>query len=81
MLHSQIQADLTNTNPLSELYCFSEEKSIAEKPEDFNEDNLQLLRAVPTEEKINLFIAACYDCAQFPSECIVVSLIYINRLL
>lgn len=54
--------------PISEdddLYFFSEEKYIKEKPEAFDEARLALLRETPTVENIDEFIQALYDCAQF----------------
>ena len=49
----------------NDLYFFSEEKYIKEKPEAFDEARLALLRETPTIENINEFIQALYDCAQF----------------
>eukprot|EP00826_Nyctotherus_ovalis_P051959 TRINITY_DN6531_c0_g1_i6.p1 TRINITY_DN6531_c0_g1~~TRINITY_DN6531_c0_g1_i6.p1 ORF type:complete len:279 (+),score=94.46 TRINITY_DN6531_c0_g1_i6:694-1530(+) len=64
-----------------DLYYFSEEKYIREKPEAFDEERLALLRETPTIDNINEFIQALYDCAQFSPECCVICLIYINRII
>jgi hypothetical protein len=77
----------------SDLYFFSEEKYISEKPEAFDEQRLALLRETPTVENIYEFMHALYECAQFrylltsskltlfSPECCVICLIYINRLI
>ena len=38
-------------------------------------------REVPTEETIYYTIRSVYDCARFPSECLIVSLVYMERLI
>jgi len=68
-------------NQNSDLYFFSEEKYIQEKPDEFDEQRRALLRAVPTVESIDEFIQALYDCAQFSPECLIICLVYINRLI
>jgi len=65
----------------SDLAFFSEEKYIAEKPEDFDETRKALLRETPSVENIYEFMKALYDCAQFSAECCIISLVYINRLI
>jgi hypothetical protein len=84
ILHSQMTEDQSSgkeLNPNSDLYFFSEEKYIQEKPEEFDEQRRSLLRAVPTVESIDEFIQALYDCAQFSPECLIICLVYINRLI
>ena len=49
----------------SDLYFFSEEKYISEKPEAFDDQRLALLRETPTVENIYEFMHALYECAQF----------------
>ena len=49
----------------SELFFFSEEKYILEKPEAFDPERIAMLRETPTIEQILDFIKALYDCAQF----------------
>ena len=49
----------------SELFFFSEEKYILEKPEAFDPERIAMLRETPTIEHILDFIKALYDCAQF----------------
>ena len=65
----------------SDLYFFSEEKYIKEKPESFDEKRIELLRETPKVENINEFMKALYDCAQFSPECCIICLVYINRLI
>ena len=48
-----------------DLYSFSEEKYISEKPEAFDNARLALLREIPTAENMYEFLMALYDCAQF----------------
>ena len=84
ILHSQMLEDQGSgkeLNPNSELYFFSEEKYIQEKPEEFDEQRKALLRAVPTVDNIDEFMQALFDCAQFSPECCIICLVYINRLI
>lgn len=84
VIHSQMLEDQSSgktLNPNSELYFFSEEKYMKEKPEEFDEKRKALLRAPPTVENIAEFMLALYECACFSPECCIMSLIYINRLI
>ena len=84
ILHSQMLEDQHSgkqINQESDLFFFSEEKYILEKPEAFDEERIALLRETPTVENIYEFIKALYDCAQFSTECCIISLVYINRLI
>jgi hypothetical protein len=65
----------------SELYYFSEQKYIKEKPEDFDQDRILLLRQTPSVEEMMDFIKALFDTAQFSPECCIICLVYINRLI
>jgi len=49
--------------PDTDLFFFSEEKYINEKPEEFDENRRELLRGTPTVDHISEFIKALYDCA------------------
>ncbi|KAM3127981.1 hypothetical protein pb186bvf_019912 [Paramecium bursaria] len=64
----------------SELFFFSEEKYIEEKPNEFDQDRIELLRSFPSENEIQEFLIALYDCARFSPECCIICLVYINRL-
>jgi len=84
ILHSQMLEDQNSGKKLapgSDLYFFSEEKYISEKPEEFDEQRKALLRETPTAENIYEFMKALYDCAQFSPECCIICLVYINRLI
>lgn len=84
LLHSNILEDIEDEKkiePNSDSYYFDEEKYIAERPENFNEERKALLRKVPTQIDINGFIDALYDIAQFSPECCIICLIYINRII
>lgn len=84
IIHSQMLEDMTQGKDIdttSELYYFSEERYIAEHPEAFDEQRLELLRRAPTVDNIYEFIKALFDCAQFSPECCIICLIYINRLI
>lgn len=84
ILHSQMLEDQANGKEIpeaSELYYFSEEKYIKEKPEEFDEQRKALLRETPTVDNIYEFMKALYDCAQFSPECCIICLVYINRLI
>jgi len=41
----------------------------------------RMRREVPTEETIYCTVRSIYDCARLPSECLIVSLVYIERLI
>jgi hypothetical protein len=84
ILHSQMVEDQQAGNailPTSDLYFFSEEKYIAEKPDEFDSARRQLLRQMPSVDNIHEFMKALYDCAQFSPECCIICLVYINRLI
>ena len=49
----------------SDLFFFSEEKYILEKPEAFDKQRISILRSTPTAEQILDFIKALFDCAKF----------------
>ena len=84
LLHSNLLEDIEDNKtiePKSELYFFDEEKYIKENPDNFDEERIELLRKVPSQEDICSFIEALYDIAQFSGECCVICLIYINRII
>ena len=84
LLHSNLLEDIEDNKtiePKSELYFFDEEKYIKENPDNFDEERIELLRKIPTQEDICSFIEALYDIAQFSGECCVICLIYINRII
>ena len=83
LLLTTLEEDLEDgkTIPVkSPLYYFSEEKYIAENPDDYDDDRLEILRAVPSEDDISAFLGALYEYGGFSPECCVICLIYINRL-
>ena len=83
LLHGDMMGDIEDEltiDPRSAMYFFDEEKYIAEKPEKFNAERIELLRKIPTEEEFSKFIEALYDIAQFSGECCVICLIYIYRI-
>lgn len=65
----------------SDLYYFSDEKYINEKPDEFEEERKELMKETPTVDNIYEFIKALYDCAQFSAECCIIALVYINRMI
>ena len=84
ILHSQILEDHQSNKiiaPGSDVFFFSEEKYILEKPESFDKARIALLRETPSVENIFDFMKALDDCAQFSSECCIISLVYINRII
>lgn len=68
-------------DPNNELYYFSEEKYIEERPEEFDEKRKEKLRTPPTQEDMAEYLQALYDCAKFSPECVVFCLIYLHRLM
>ena len=84
ILHSQMVEDAANPKKIdekSDLFFFSEEKYILERPEEYNESRKALLREMPTIDSIAEFMNALYECGQFSIECCVVCLVYINRFI
>lgn len=84
IIHSQLLEDMGLGKKIpedSDLFFFSEEKYIKEKPEEFDEQRKALLRETPTVDNIYEFMKALYDCAQFSPECCIICLVYINRLI
>ena len=84
IIHSQILEDIQNEREIeedSDLFFFSEEKYIKEKPEEYDESRRALLREMPTIDSITEFIKALYECAQFSTECCIICLVYINRII
>lgn len=84
ILHSQMVEDAVTPRKIdenSDLFFFSEEKYIKERPEEYNESRKALLREMPTIESIAEFMNALYECGQFSIECCVVCLVYINRFI
>ena len=68
ILHSQMLEDLGQGKTIpeaSDLFYFSEEKYIKEKPEAFDKQRIALLRETPSLEQILDFVKALFDCAQF----------------
>ena len=47
----------------ADLFYFSEEKYIKEKPEAFDQQRITLVRETPSPEQILDFIKALFDCA------------------
>ena len=84
ILQSQMLEDIKlgkHLDPSKDEFFFSEEKYILEKPDQFDEARLQLLRSTPSVENMYEFIKALFDCAQFSPECCIVALVYINRII
>jgi hypothetical protein len=84
ILHTQLLEDMAMGKKIPEdpdLFCFSEEKYIKEKPEEFDELRKAMLRETPTMENIYEFMKALYDCAKFSPECCIICLVYINRMI
>lgn len=84
IIHSQMLEDTSlgrEIGSTSDLYYFSEEKYIREKPEEFDEQRRAMLRKPPSVDDIFEFMRAIYDCAQFSPECCIICLVYINRLI
>ena len=84
MLYTQLSEDKTLTKKISEksdLYYFSEEKYIKEYPQYFDRQKIENIHKEPTIDEIIDFIEALYNCVQFSSECCIIGLIYINRII
>ena len=70
LLHSNLMEDIQDEktiHPKSDLYYFSEEKYINESPGSFDEDRVNLLRKIPTQEDIFGFIEVRKIIPQFSS--------------
>jgi hypothetical protein len=84
MLYTQLSEDKTLTKKISEksdLYYFSEEKYIKEYPQYFDRQKIENIRKEPTIDEIIDFIEALYNCVQFSSECVIIGMIYIDRII
>ena len=84
MIFTQLTEDKTLTKKISEksdLYYFSEEKYIKEYPQFFDRQKIENIQKEPTIDEIIDFIEALYNCVQFSSECCIIGLIYINRII
>ena len=84
ILQSQLNEDLNlgkTISKKSDLYFFSEEKYIDEYPQYFDKQRTENIRKIPTLDDMINFIEALYNCVQFSSECCIISLIYINRII
>ncbi|KRX10385.1 hypothetical protein PPERSA_10484 [Pseudocohnilembus persalinus] len=73
VINEQMISDYQKTFPRDHiLQYFNEEKYIKEKPEQFSQDRIALLRQLPEEEHIFEFIYAIYMIAEFSHECCIV---------
>jgi len=74
IINSQMQEDKDSENISrnSELYPFCEDKYIEEKPDEYDEKRIALLREMPSKETLCEFIKALYDCAHFSPECLII---------
>ena len=84
ILQSQLNEDLNlgkTISKKSDLYFFSEEKYIDEFPQYFDKQRIENIKKIPTLDDMINFIEALYNCVQFSSECCIISLIYINRII
>ena len=84
ILQSQLNEDLNlgkTISKKSDLYFFSEEKYIDEYPQYFDKQRIENIKKIPTLDDMINFIEALYNCVQFSSECCIISLIYINRII
>ena len=84
MLYTQISEDKTLTKKISEksdLYYFSEEKYIKDYPQYFDRQKIENIQKEPTIDEIIDFIEALYNCVQFSSECVIIGMIYIDRII
>ena len=83
MIFTQLTEDKTLTKKISEksdLYYFSEEKYIKDYPQFFDRQKIENIHKEPTIDEIIDFIEALYNCV-FSSECCIIGLIYINRII
>jgi len=66
-----------------ESHYFSEENNpiYAEPDLNANNENKKKKREPPTEETIFYTIRSVYECARFPAECLIISLVYMERLI
>jgi hypothetical protein len=66
-------------SPESDLYQFSEEYYFGRKADFLTEDQVAMLRAVPSIENMFEFVKTFKECAHFGTECCIIALILINR--
>ena len=84
ILQSQLNEDMNLGKVISkksDLYYFSEDKYVNDYPQYFDKQRIENIKKIPTLEDMINFIEALYNCVQFSSECCIISLIYINRII
>ena len=84
ILQSQLNEDMNlgkTISKKSDLYFFSEDKYVDEYPQYFDKQRIENIKKIPTLDDMINFIEALYNCVQFSSECCIISLIYINRII
>ena len=84
ILQSQLNEDMNlgkTISKKSDLYFFSEDKYVDEYPQYFDKQRIENIRKIPSLDDMINFIEALYNCVQFSSECCIISLIYINRII
>lgn len=75
-----IKEGKTVPNENSLAYELFEDKYMKQFPERFGESQKTLLQKTPTAEDISAFVFALYDVLRFSEECVILMLVYINRL-
>ena len=84
ILYTQLNEDMNlgkHISPKSDLYFFSEDKYIEESPQYFDIKRIENIKKMPSIDDIFGFIKALFNCVQFSSECCIIMLIYINRII
>jgi len=91
VLHDRITTEEVagdETPHIEQQHCFpffSEDNNplykVPDRTQDLRRSRQRKVRTVPTEAFIFETIKSVYDCAHFSEECVVISLIYIERLL
>lgn len=78
------KGETTGSEERSKFPYFSEENNpMYADPRPRTDDDVakKKKREVPTEETIFHTLRSVYECARFPSECLIVSLVYVERLI
>lgn len=84
VIHDRIvQGETSGTEERARFGFFSEENTPMYAPPARTDDDgaKKKKREVPTEETIFHTLRSVYECARFPSECLIVSLVYVERLI
>ena len=69
------------SSPEYQLYLFSEDYYINEYPHNFDYQKVSIFKMLPSCDDISLFLKGLFLVMELSPECLIISLIYLNRFL